>query len=578
MVSSEQEAEKKISVNTESLAPNPAPAYDATPGEVHDVESHNVLKRDLKGRHMQMIAIGGAIGAGLFVGTGGALHAGGPGSLLIGYLVIGLMLLLTIHALGELAVLYPENGAFFTYCVRFINPAWGFAVGWDYAISWLVILPFEITAAGITIQYWRDDLNIGIWIAVFLTVLSAIQIFGVKGYGEGVFASLLASRITLLTGFPSTVEFILGMIKVIAVIGFIILGIVIDCGGAPVGGYIGAKYWHHPGAFTDFYGFCSVFTTAAFAFSGTEMAGLAAAEAKNPAKALPKACKQVFWRILIFYVLGTFIVGLIVPHDADYLRGASGSNTKASPFVVAIQNAGISGLPSVMNAVITISVISVANSATYGSSRTLQALSMRGMAPKWMAYIDKSGRPIYCILLQIAFGFLAFINEASSTGDAIFNWLLALSAVISFFVWGSICFAHIRFRQAWAFNGRDVKELVYTAPFGVIGSWIGVFLNVLVLIAVFYTSVKPLDAETFFENYLAVPLIIFFYVFWLVYTMINKDPKLERGAWLVKVRDMDILTNMRDDSLDYDLPAKVEYRTWGEYFKAAPLRIVRSLF
>jgi amino acid transporter len=204
---------------------------------------------------------------------------------------------------------------------------------------------------------------------------------------------------------------------------------VIDCGGALEGRYIGTSYWCEPGAFTSFEGFCSVFTTAAFAFAGTELSGLAASEAANPAKAIPKATKQVFLRIMILYVLSTFIVGLIVPSNADYLLGSSGANTKASPFVVSIQTEGISGLPSVMNAMITISVISVANSATFGSSRMLQALAASGMAPRFFAYIDKAGRPLYCMLLQVAFGFLAFINEASSTGNVIFTWLLSLSGI-----------------------------------------------------------------------------------------------------------------------------------------------------
>ncbi|KAJ5513809.1 Amino acid/polyamine transporter I [Penicillium fimorum] len=550
MTAMDSDTEKKPATTVEPSESLPPNEDDLEVGKV------NPLKRGLKNRHMQMIAVGGAIGAGLFVSTGSALRTGGPGALLLCYLIVGGMLLLTIQALGELAVLYPVNGAFFTYCVRFISPAWGFAVGWDYAIQWLVILPFELTAASLTIQYWNETLNSGIWIAVFLVALTAIQFFGVRGYGE--------------------VEFVLGAIKVIAVIGFIILGIVIDCGGAPKGGYIGARYWSNPGAFTDFNGFCSVFVTAAFAFAGTEMTGLAAAEAANPAKSIPKASKQVFWRIMIFYVLGTFIVGLIVPSNAEWLLGASGANTKASPFVVSIQNAGISGLPSVMNAIITISVISVANSATYGSSRTIQALASRGMAPRIMAYIDKGGRPLYCIILQLIFGLIAFVNEAPS-GSTIFNWLLALSGISDFFVWGSICLAHIRFRSAWARNGHTVEELAYSAPFGVIGSYIGLGLNVLCLIAEFYVSVAPKDAETFFMNYLAGPLVILLFIGWLVYTKLNKDPSLDRGGWFIPIDKIDINSSIRDSALDMDLPPKVEYPTWGSWFKAAPMRIVRSI-
>lgn len=288
------------------------------------------------------------------------------------------------------------------------------------------------------------------------------------------------------------VEFFLSMIKVTACIGFIIFGIIVDCGGVPTDhrGYIGARYWHDPEqAFRNgFKGFCSVFVTASFAFGGTELTGLAAAEAADPKKEIPRASKQVFWRITFFYVVQLFILGLIVPSSSDVLLGSSGANTKASPFVLAIQLAGVKGLPSVFNAVITLSVISVANSATYGSTRTMQALAANGMAPKILAYVDSKGRPIPTIILQLIFGLLAFINEATDTGATVFNWLLALSGIANFFVFGSICVAHIRFRKAWALAGHSVDELGYKSQFGVIGSYICVFMNFLCLAAQFYVA------------------------------------------------------------------------------------------
>jgi amino acid transporter len=250
------------------------------------------------------------------------------------------------------------------------------------------------------------------------------------------------------------------------------------------------SYWHDPGAFRHgFKGFCSVFVTAAFAFGGTELAGLAAAEAKNPGKSLPRATKQVFWRVFFFYIVNTFILGLIVPSDNPDLLNSTGANTKASPFVIAIELAGIKALPSVFNAVITIAVISVANSATFGSTRTFQALSQQGMAPKFLAYVDQKGRPLTCVALQLVFALLAYINVDKAVGTQFFNWLLALSGLQSFFTWGSICLAHIRFRRAWFAQGHTVAELPFAAALGVWGSYVGLFLNIICLIAQFYVAI-----------------------------------------------------------------------------------------
>ncbi|KAI9726051.1 MAG: hypothetical protein M1828_002059 [Chrysothrix sp. TS-e1954] len=535
-------------------------------------EDHTKLIRGLHGRHMQMIAIGGAIGAGLFIASGGALASGGPGSLLICFMIIGVMMLLVMQALGELAVMYPINGAFYTYIVRFIDPSWGFAMGWDYAIQWLTILPFEITAASLTIQYWRTDINIGVWIATFLAALIIVQYFGVRGYGE--------------------TEFVLAMIKITACTGFIIFGIIVNCGGVPTDnrGYIGAHYWHDPGAFLNgFKGFCSVFVTASFAFAGTELTGLAAAEAEDPRRQLPKATKQVFWRIAFFYVVNLFIVGLIVPADNPHLLDASTSSTAYSPFVLAITLAGVKGLPSVFNVVICLSVLSVANSATFGSTRTLQALAMQGMAPKFLAYVDKKGRPLPTVVLQLLFGLLAFIGE-SSQESTVFGWLLALSGVANFFVWGSICLAHIRFRGAWKYNGHAVDELPFKAFFGIWGSIGGLSLNILCLIAQFYVALWPIgadpDPEYFFEQYLAAPLILFLYLVWKIYSFIFIPA---HRPLFVRTRDMDIYTGMRDEQKElmqmshedrraevarWKKESAVGFHHWYDY----PLAIPRALF
>ncbi|CAF4545625.1 unnamed protein product, partial [Rotaria sp. Silwood2] len=400
------------------------------------------LHRKLKNRHLQMIAIGGSIGTGLFVGSGSALASGGPAALILDFTIIGFMLFNVCMALGELAVTFPVSGSFAIYGSRFLDPAWGFSMAWNYAMSWLVIMPLEITAAGIVINYWTTSVNIGVWVTVFLVALLVINLFGVRGYAE--------------------VEFYMSIIKVIAVLGFIVLGIVLAAGGGPNHQYLGGKYWHNPGPFADgFKGVCSVFVTAAFAFSGTELVGLAAAEAANPRKTIPQATKQVFWRITIFYIVSLTLIGCLVPYTSSrLLNGSSSYDASASPFVIAIEDAGIKVLPSIFNAVILCAVLSVANSSVYGASRTLCALAECGQAPKILAYIDRKGRPLSSVALSMLLGLIAYINCAE-VGPEVFNWLLALSAV---FPQGS------------------------------------------------YPS-----AKAFFQAYLAAPIVLIFYVVWKIW-------------------------------------------------------------
>ncbi|KAH7074443.1 amino acid permease-domain-containing protein [Paraphoma chrysanthemicola] len=495
----------------------------------------NELKRDLKGRHMQMIAIGGAIGSGLFIGSAGSFVTGGPAAVIIGFTVIGIMMYLMMQALAELAVMYPINGAFTMYICRFIDPSWGFACGWQYAISWLTVLPFEISAACNIIHYWPGShgINNAAWITPLLVALIAIQFFGVRGYGE--------------------VEYVLSIIKVLACVGFMILGIIIDTGGVPTDnrGYIGNKYYNIPGVTSagfrnGFHGFCSVFVNAAFAYTGTELTGLAAAETDNPRKEIPRAAKQVIYRIMLFYVVNLALVGLVVPVDNEALNSSAGSSSLHSPFVIAIQLAGIKVLPSIFNAVILIAVMSVANACTFGSTRTMQALAANGMGPNFTAYVDKKGRPVVVVVIQLLFGLLAYINLAPNGGD-IFTWLLSLSGITVLFVFGSIAMAHIRFRRAWALNGHSLEEIPYRATFGVWGSWVCFAINVIALVASFYVALYPvggpyLSVEGFFEAYMAAPFLVVLYLIWKVYSWF-KHPS-HRPLW-IRIKDIDIYTGMR---------------------------------
>jgi len=269
------------------------------------------------------------------------------------------------------------------------------------------------------------------------------------------------------------------------VVIFLIIAFILVLGGGPSNGiyteYWGARNWYDPGAFQNgFKGFCAVFVTAAFSFSGTELVGLAAAEAQNPVKALPGAVKQVFWRITVFYILGLFFVGLLVRSDDQRLLG--GVEDGASPFVIAAKNAGLIGFDHFMNVIILVSVMSLGVSCVYGGSRTLTALAQEGYAPKIFTYVDKAGRPLPSVGVILACGALGYMT-LNTKGEEVFNWLLALSGISALFTWGSVCVAHIRFRAAWKHQGHTLDEIPFKAVFGVTGSWIGLILCFVVLAA-----------------------------------------------------------------------------------------------
>ena len=420
----------------------------------------------------------------------------------------------------------------------------------SYALQWLVVLPLEIVSATLTIQYWsHGSINNDAWVAIFLMLIVGINLFGVKGYGEA--------------------EFIFSIIKVTAVVGYIILGIIINVGGGPHGSYIGGKYWRDPGAFHNgFKGLCSVFVNAAFAFAGTELVGLAAAETANPRKSLPTAIKQVFWRITLFYVVSLALVGLLVPYTDKRLLNASNSvDATASPFVISIVSAGIEGLPSVFNVVIMIAVLSVGNSSIYGSSRTLAALAEQNQAPKILAYIDRKGRPIVSIGIASVLGILAFL-AGSNKQKAAFDWMIALSGLSSIFTWGSICLAHIRFRRGWAQQGHTLDELAFRSQPGVIGSWVGFIFNCLVLIAQFWTGAWPIgyhklsaaaQTKSFFQVYLAAPTVIIFYV---PYKLYYRTP-------FIRTYNMDLHTGIRDLNVsELIADEKAERATWPAWKRA----------
>lgn len=394
-----------------------------------------------------------------------------------------------------------------------------------YYVSWAISYPSEIIAAAMTIQFWNTSISPAVWVAIIWVVISSINLFGVKGYGE--------------------VEFVLSIIKVLAVIGFLILGICITCGVGDQG-YIGGKYWHNPGAFNHgFKGVCSVFISAAFSFGGIELVALAAAETENPRKALPKATKQVFWRVTIFYLLTSIVIGCLVPYtNTDLLDG---EGIAASPFVIAINQGGIKVVPHIMNAVIIVAVISVGNSSVYGASRTMASLAAQGLIPEVFGYIDRQGRPLVAIGITTLIGLLGFLVVNENEG-AVFTWFFSVCSLASFFIWGFINLTHLRWRWALYAQGRSKDEIIFRSPLGTFGSWTGMALLIFIIAVLIWVSIFPIgesgaDVVTFWQNCLSLPLIVVIFVAHKTYH------KTWNHLW-VKLDQIDLDTGRREINIE----------------------------
>lgn len=488
-------------------------ALEVSPSQELIPENAN-LKRNIKARHVIMMSLGTGIGTGLLVGNGDALVTGGPAGLIIGYAIMGSCLYSIIQAAGEMAVAYPTlTGNFNNYPSFLVDPGMCFATASIYCIQWLCVLPLEIISASITIQYWTTSVNSVVFCAIFYVLIIVINLFGSAGYAEA--------------------DFIFNTCKVLMFAGFYILGIVINCGGAGDSGYIGATYWHNPGAFNGdhaidrFKAVVSTLVTAAFAFGGTESVALTASEQMNPRKSIPSAAKKVVYRIIVIFLGTIALVGFLVPYNSSSLMGSSSSTVHASPYVLAVSLHGVKVVPHFINAVIIISVLSVGNFAYYSSSRILLCLSEIGYAPKFFQYVDRQGRPLYAMIVGAVFGVICFVS-ASSKEEEVFTWLLAISGLSQLFTWINICLSHVRFRKALSVQGRTIGELGFKSQTGVWGSYYALFMMFLILVGQFWVSLFPIgesgaDVQSFFENYLALPVFI---VLYFGYKVWKKDWRL----------------------------------------------------
>ncbi|OJJ33087.1 hypothetical protein ASPWEDRAFT_605289 [Aspergillus wentii DTO 134E9] len=503
-------AEKGNMTTEDPIQLNPHANFNSLDPNDVDCEKHGAsresnplpdLKRKLKSRHLQMIAIGGTIGTGLFISSGTAIAHAGPVGALIAYLFVGSIVYSVMISLGEVATYIPIPGAFTSYAARLIDPSLGFAMGWIYWFSWASTFALELTATGLIIQYWDESINIAIFIAIFLVVITLLNFLPVSFYGE--------------------IEFWFSSIKVLTVVGFMIFAICVDAGVSHQG-YLGFRYWVHPGAFAPyllddsdprakFVGFWAVLIQAGFSYQGTELVGIAAGETENPRKTVPSAIRKTFYRILFFFVLTIFFIGIVVPYTNEDLL-SDGNDANSSPFVIAAKLAGVKVLPSIINAVLLTVVLSAANSNVYSGSRILIGLAQEGFAPRWFKKTTKGGVPYFSVAFTAMFGLLGFMN-VSNAGSTVFNWLLNISGVAGFITWGSLNACHLAFMRA--LKARDISRdlLPYKAMWQPWYAWYGLFFNVLIVLTQGFTSFIPSFSVTdFFIAYLSLILFVVLYI------------------------------------------------------------------
>ncbi|EPY50265.1 APC amino acid transporter [Schizosaccharomyces cryophilus OY26] len=469
----------------------------------------------LKPRHLQMIAIGVCIGTGLYVAVGKSLKNSGPGSVMINFILLTSMILPLIICLGELCCVFPNQPSIAMYPGRFCSENLGFAASWLYFLFWLTTLPSEISAATEVVGFWKSQhANTAVWVTVFLAYVVLVNAMGAAGYGE--------------------TEFFSSFLKVLSIIIFFFVSIIINCGAAPKGSYIGAKYWHDPGAFKNgFKGFCSVFLASAYSLMGTENVGTAAGNTTNPQKAIPAAVKKVFYRVLFFYLITIFLITLVVPYNDPELGNVS-------PFIIAIQNSGIKVLPDIFNAIILVSILSVGNSAVFAASRSGIALVRQGWAPRFIGRVDQKGRPVISYLFSFAFACLSYVGAAPK-GGVIFDWLSAVSGGGSFFVWGLTFLSHIRLRHAMKAQNVPDTILPYQFKGSLYMSYYGLLINFLALCTLVYISIFPLshnppNAYDFFVSFLGPA---FFIVFLIISPFVV-------GFKYTPLKDIDLVTGRYD--------------------------------
>ncbi|NIF21247.1 aromatic amino acid transporter AroP [Candidatus Pantoea multigeneris] len=413
------------------------------------------LHRGLKNRHIQLIALGGAVGTGLFLGSASVIKAAGP-AVILGYAIAGFIAFLIMRQLGEMVVEEPVAGSFSHFAYKYWGNFAGFASGWNYWVLYVLVAMAELTAVGKYIQFWYPDFPTWASAAIFFVMINAINLTNVKMFGE--------------------MEFWFAIIKVVAVMGMILFGgwLLFSGHGGPQATV--RNLWEQGGFMPHgFSGLVMMLAIIMFSFGGLELVGITAAEADNPEQSIPKATNQVIWRILIFYVGSLAVLLSLMPWTKV--------TAETSPFVLIFHELGDGLVANALNVVILTAALSVYNSCVYCNSRMLFGLAEQGNAPKALLKVNSNGVPVNTIFVSACATALCVLINYLMPGEA-FGLLMALVVSALVINWAMISLAHMKFRKAKNQQGVTTRFPAFFYP---LGNWVCLLFMVAVLVIMLMT-------------------------------------------------------------------------------------------
>jgi aromatic amino acid transport protein AroP len=389
------------------------------------VDGKNELRRGLKSRHIQLIALGGAIGTGLFLGIAQTIQMAGP-AVLLGYAAAGLIAFLIMRQLGEMVVDEPVAGSFSYFADKYGGHLAGFVSGWNYWVLYVLVSMAELSAVGIYVQYWWPAIPTWVSALAFFLIINALSLANVKAFGE--------------------IEFWFAVIKVLAVVGMILFGGYLLASGTagPEAGI--ANLWRHGGFFPNgVHGLVMAMAVIMFSFGGLELIGITAAEADDPARAIPRATNQALYRILVFYIGALAVLLSLYPWQKVVAGG--------SPFVLIFHALNSDAVATVLNVVVLTAALSVYNSGVYANSRMLYGLALQGNAPRALLKVNRRGVPLAALAVSAAATGIAVCVNYVMPGEA-FGLLMGLAVSALVINWAMISWSHLRFRSHKAAAGK----------------------------------------------------------------------------------------------------------------------------